>query len=70
MPPVMGAAVFLMAFFVGVPYAEIMVAGILPAVFFYFAVIVSVQYVSIKENIVPPQDDVDYKVILRAFHSS
>ena len=30
MPPVMGAAAFLMAFFVGVPYTDIMIAGVLP----------------------------------------
>ena len=65
MPPVMGAAAFLMAFFVGVPYAEIMIAGIVPAALFYFAVVASVQYVSLKENIVPPQDEADTKVIIR-----
>ena len=27
MPPIMGAAAFLMAFFIGVPYAEVMLAG-------------------------------------------
>jgi TRAP transporter 4TM/12TM fusion protein len=65
MPPVMGAAAFLMAFFVGVPYTEIMLAGILPAILFYFAVIASVQYVSIAEGIKPPQSAPDYNLILR-----
>ena len=36
MPPVMGAAAFLMAEFVGVPYVEIVKAAIIPA-FLYFA---------------------------------
>lgn len=35
MPPVMGAAVFLLAQMVGRPYDEIMVAAILPALLFY-----------------------------------
>lgn len=65
MPPVMGAAAFLMAFFVGVPYSEIMLAGILPAILFYFGVMASVQYVSIKEKINPPKDAPDVKLILR-----
>lgn len=65
MPPVMGAAAFLMAFFVGVPYAEIMLAGIIPAVLFYLGVMASVQYVSIAEGIKPPQEEIDYALIYR-----
>ncbi len=65
MPPVMGAAAFLMAFFVGVPYADIMLAGILPAMLFYFAVMVAVQYVSVAENIAPPEEAADLQLILR-----
>jgi TRAP transporter 4TM/12TM fusion protein len=65
MPPVMGAAAFLMAFFVGVPYAEIMLAGILPAILFYVAVMAAVQYVSVAEDIAPPEDAPDMRLILR-----
>jgi len=65
MPPVMGAAAFLMAFFVGVPYADIMLAGILPAVFFYLAVFVGVQLVSVAQGINPPKERPDYRLILR-----
>ena len=35
MPPVMGAAAFLMAQFLGVPYSQIIVAAILPALLYY-----------------------------------
>jgi len=65
MPPVMGAAAFLMAFFVGVPYADIMLAGILPAVLFYLAVFVGVQLVSVANNIKAPKERPDYSLILR-----
>jgi TRAP transporter 4TM/12TM fusion protein len=65
MPPVMGAAAFLMAFFIGVPYAQVMLAGIIPAVLFYMAVIAAVQFVSIKEGINPPRETPDYTVIKR-----
>ena len=65
MPPVMGAAAFLMAFFVGVPYAEIMLAGILPAVLFYMAVFAGVQLVSVANNIKAPKEKPDYSLIAR-----
>ena len=42
MPPVMGAAVFLMAQIMERPYAEIMVAGIIPALLFYAALLICV----------------------------
>ena len=37
MPPVMGAAAFIMASFLNVPYAEVVTAAILPALLFYLA---------------------------------
>lgn len=36
-PPIMGAAAFVMAEFIGVPYARIMLAAIIPALIYYFA---------------------------------
>ena len=36
-PPVMGAGAFIMAEVLGVPYAEIALAGLIPAILFYFA---------------------------------
>jgi TRAP transporter 4TM/12TM fusion protein len=39
MPPVMGAAAFLMAAFVGVPYLTIALAGLLPALLFFFSMV-------------------------------
>jgi TRAP transporter 4TM/12TM fusion protein len=37
-PPVMGAGAFIMAEVLGVPYTDIALAGIIPAILFYFAV--------------------------------
>ncbi|MCF8049439.1 MAG: TRAP transporter fused permease subunit [Desulfarculaceae bacterium] len=65
MPPVMGAAAFLMAFFVGVPYTDIMLAGILPAVLFYLAVFVGVQLVSVANHIKAPKETPDWGLIWR-----
>ncbi len=42
MPPVMGAAAFIMAEFLGVPYLHVAAAAIVPALLYYFAVIVQV----------------------------
>ncbi|ABR75305.1 C4-dicarboxylate ABC transporter permease [Actinobacillus succinogenes] len=42
MPPIMGIAAFVMADMLGVPYAEIAAAGLIPAIAFYFALFVVV----------------------------
>ncbi|QTX31194.1 TRAP transporter permease [Aminithiophilus ramosus] len=42
MPPVMGAAAFIMAQFMGVPYLQVAAAAIVPALLYYFAVLVQV----------------------------
>ena len=42
MPPVMGAAVFLMAEFLGIPYVDILYAAIFPAIFYFLAVLIQV----------------------------
>jgi TRAP transporter 4TM/12TM fusion protein len=42
MPPVMGAVAFIMASFLGVPYADVIVAAFLPALLFYIALLFQV----------------------------
>ncbi len=42
MPPVMGAAAFIMAEFLGVPYIKVALAAIVPALLYYFAVLIQV----------------------------
>jgi TRAP transporter 4TM/12TM fusion protein len=42
MPPVMGAGAFIMAQFLGVPYTQVIIAAIIPAVLYYTAVMVQV----------------------------
>jgi len=44
MPPVMGAGAFILAQFLGVPYIEVAIAAIVPAVLYYFAVMVQVHF--------------------------
>ncbi len=42
MPPVMGAAAFIMAEFTGIAYKDIIIAALIPAVLYYFSVAVTV----------------------------
>lgn len=42
MPPIMGAAAFLMAEYMGVPYATVAVKAILPAVLYFAGVYIAV----------------------------
>lgn len=42
MPPIMGAAAFLMADFVGVPYSNIIVRAIIPAILYFAGIFISV----------------------------
>lgn len=51
MPPIMGAAAFLMADYVGVPYSNIVVRAILPAVLYFAGVFISVHLEAKKEGL-------------------
>lgn len=44
MPPVMGAAAFIMATMMEVPYLEVAAAAVIPALLYYFAVMVQVHF--------------------------
>lgn len=50
MPPIMGAAAFLMADFLGVPYWNIMVAALIPAMLYYVALYVMVDAIAGKSG--------------------
>jgi TRAP transporter 4TM/12TM fusion protein len=51
MPPVMGAAAFLMAEVLGVPYVEVMIAAIIPAFLYYLALFFAVDAEAAKRGI-------------------
>jgi TRAP transporter 4TM/12TM fusion protein len=51
MPPVMGAAAFLMSDILGIPYWSIAVAAFLPAVLYYVAIFVMVDFESARESL-------------------
>ncbi len=51
MPPIMGAAAFLMADYVGVPYSNIVVRAILPAVLYFAGIFITVHLEAKKEGL-------------------
>jgi TRAP transporter 4TM/12TM fusion protein len=51
MPPVMGAAAFIMAELLGKPYSEIAIAATLPAVLYYMALFIQADLEAAKSNI-------------------
>ncbi|HVL55711.1 MAG TPA: TRAP transporter fused permease subunit [Burkholderiaceae bacterium] len=65
MPPVMGAGAFMMAAFLGVPYAQVMLAGVLPALLYFWGVMLGVQFLAVREGIRPPLEAVDFRMISR-----
>ncbi len=64
MPPVMGAAAFLMIDYTRKPYSEIMIAAIFPAVIYFLSVYVSVHLEAKKNNLKGVEDRVDVKKMM------
>lgn len=53
MPPVMGAATFLMAEMIGVPYSQIVVVGFAPALIYFLSVFMICHYQALADGIEP-----------------
>ena len=53
MPPLMGAGAFVMVELTGVPYNQIILAALLPAILFFFAVWVGIDFYSKKYDLKP-----------------
>lgn len=51
MPPIMGAAAFVLSDVAGVPYAEVCIAAILPALMYYVCLIKMVDLEAVKHNL-------------------
>ncbi len=65
MPPVMGASAFLMASFLGVPYGAVMIAAFIPALLYYWTVMLGVQFMSVRSGITPPLESIDRALVWR-----
>jgi TRAP transporter 4TM/12TM fusion protein len=66
MPPIMGAAAFLMAEFLQISYAEVVVAALVPAVLYYVAVFIFADLEAARKNIAPVPEEL-IPPLLRAF---
>ena len=53
MPPVMGAAAFIMASIIGVPYLDVMKASIIPAILYFFSIFIVVHLLAKKRGMKP-----------------
>ena len=66
MPPIMGAAAFLMAETLEIPYAEIVIAALVPSILYYFAAYIQVDLIAAKDNISAVNQDIPrLKQVLR-----
>lgn len=51
MPPIMGAAAFLMATFLGIPYMKVALSAVIPALLYYLAVFIQVDLEAAKNGL-------------------
>ena len=51
MPPVMGAAAFLMAEFLRVPYSVVLISAIIPALLYYLSIYVQIDFLARREKL-------------------
>jgi len=67
MPPVMGAAAFLMATFLGIPYAKVAISAALPAILYYVAVYIQIDLISIRDGLhgLPPDSLPSLKNVMK-----
>jgi len=51
MPPIMGAAAFIMAELLGIPYFSVCIAAFVPAIFYFTSILLQVRFEAIKLNL-------------------
>jgi len=67
MPPVMGAAAFVMSAFSGIPYVQIIKLAIIPALLFYWGLLASVHLEALRLNLPGIEPDISVKQTLRDY---
>jgi TRAP transporter 4TM/12TM fusion protein len=55
-PPIMGAAAFLMAEFLEIPYAQVAAAALVPAILYYLGVFLQVDLIAARDGISAPDE--------------
>lgn len=66
-PPILGTAAFIMAEFLGIPYIQVVIAAIIPALLYYISIWVMVHYEAVKAGLLGiPKDQLpDLKKIFK-----
>ncbi len=67
MPPVMGAAAFVMAAFSGIPYSEIIIYALFPAILYYFSLFLTVDLEARRLKLPGQEPEVTLKETLRDY---
>lgn len=67
MPPIMGAAAFVMSEITGIPYWDIALAAALPAALYYTSIFMRVHYMALRDNLKPmdEKDMLPWKQVLK-----
>lgn len=67
MPPIMGAAAFIMTEYVGVPYGTVALAGVIPAILYFSGIFLNVHYEALKNNLLglPKEKRPDTKKLVK-----
>jgi len=66
-PPIMGAAAFLMAEFLDIPYTTVAAAALIPALLYYLGVFTQVDLIAARDGIEAPEDaDLTVRKVLAA----
>lgn len=64
LPPIMGATVFVMAAYTGIPYIDIMFASLIPALIYFVTLLIYAELNAIKLNIPKQEFKVDFKSLI------
>ncbi|MBI2860723.1 MAG: TRAP transporter fused permease subunit [Chloroflexi bacterium] len=64
MPPIMGAAAFIMASLTGIPYIKIIAMAVLPAIFYFLSVGIYAQLQAMKMKIPPDTERINVREML------
>lgn len=67
MPPIMGAAAFVMSAFSGIPYITICKYAILPAVLYYIGLFAAVHLQAVRYNLAPVKADITLKETMQKY---
>ncbi|RQD70667.1 MAG: TRAP transporter fused permease subunit [Tindallia sp. MSAO_Bac2] len=72
MPPIMAAGAFIIAELTEVPYRDVVIAGVIPALLFYLGIFTSVHFEAVRLKLgyanLPDQNDDAKKSVLKDFH--